>query len=133
MSSVYLERGFREFDSIIKTLVETIKDVDFIACTGISGLMFAAPVAYLLKLPLVVVRKTKDGSHAVEFVEGNPKGNYAIIDDFMSSGKSCTYIIETLEAFMCKKVYLWNSSYDSLNLPDGKYEHHYDNIEIVKL
>lgn len=78
----------------LKTLVaaatKKLRKVNFdaIAFRGMSGTIFAAPLAMQLKKQLLLVRK-KDGSHSDYDVEGDYDIiNYIIVDDFVSTGKT---------------------------------------------
>lgn len=59
---------------------------DAIVVRGVSGMVIGSPVAYKLKVPLVIVRKA-DGNHSGQSVEGYSKfTGYVIIDDLVASG-----------------------------------------------
>lgn len=62
---------------------------DFIACRGVSGLAFAAPLAFILHKPLAVIRKgdRHEAAHSCRNYEG-PLGlhSYLIVDDITDSG-----------------------------------------------
>jgi hypothetical protein len=72
---------------------------DFIAVSGMSGALVGAPVSVRLHRPLVVVRKPGDTSHAgIDLVgEGNAKGRYVLLDDFISFGHTYTRIRTRME------------------------------------
>lgn len=83
---------------------------DAIAFTGVSGALVAPAVGYLIKKPVIVVRKG-EGCHSKHPVESpftsvsyEPSenaappwaGNYVIVDDLVSSGKTVTNIITSI-------------------------------------
>ena len=72
-------------------------DFDAIACSGISGLLFAPPVARALGKPLIIVRKQK-GDHSYQLVEGDhaAKG-YIVLDDLICSGTTLERIVSRIE------------------------------------
>lgn len=70
---------------------------DSIACSGISGLLFAPPVARKLKKSLIIVRKRK-GDHSHTLVEGDRAvKSYIILDDIVSSGATIERILGRIE------------------------------------
>ena len=70
---------------------------DSIACSGISGLLFAPPVARKLKKSLIIVRKRK-GDHSHTLVEGDRAvKSYIILDDLVSTGATIERIIHRIE------------------------------------
>lgn len=77
---------------------------DSIVVRGVSGMLVGSPVAYRMKLPLVVVRKS-DGNHSGQSVEGyaNVK-NYVVIDDFVSSGDTINEIRTKLDYYNRAKM-----------------------------
>ena len=105
--SDYMRDNFqpRKFRCMAEDVADTIMNegvkFDAIACRGVSGLMIAAPVALLLDKPLIVVRKSIEGSHSSFMVEGYlPRRlRYIIIDDFVETGDTIRQIIEEISAF----------------------------------
>ena len=85
--------------------------VSTIAVRGVSGLVFGAPLAYVMDKHLTVVRK-KDGSHSCYAVEGylpGPLERWVIVDDLISTGATIEYILRGLEyAPGWLGVYLYN-------------------------
>lgn len=70
-----------------------------IVVRGVSGMLVGSPVAYRMKLPLVVVRKS-DGNHSGQSVEGfRYIENYVVIDDFVASGDTIREIREKVGIF----------------------------------
>ncbi len=74
-------------DEAVKDLRNHTRSFDSIACTGISGITVAAPVALRLHKNLIVVRKPGDKAHSCSFVEGKGK-RYVFLDDFINTGKT---------------------------------------------
>ena len=116
--SDYMEDNFdpTKFRGHVEDLVDLLlnSDVKFdaIACRGVSGLIVAAPVSFILDKPLVVVRKFLEGSHSNMMVEGYLEKNlrYIIVDDFMKTGNTIRKIIEEISYF-----------YDSQENPDSEW------------
>jgi hypothetical protein len=85
-------------DDIASTVRDVTDDLkphkqrfDFLAVTGMSGVLVGSPVAIRLHRPLVVVRKDRDICHSggedlINRVEAN--GRYLILDDFISMGNT---------------------------------------------
>lgn len=83
--------------------------IDYLACTGISGLIVAAPLSISLGIPIVVVRKPKVYSHSGFLCEGLPIAyengraatdaifRYIIVDDFICRGETLARVIKTLK------------------------------------
>ena len=90
--SSYLELALYEREKHFSAAVKTLRKVSFntIVCTGVSGLVFAPTLAFLLKKQLVVVRKTTEGTHADKICEANfmvgDIGKWIFVDDFIESG-----------------------------------------------
>jgi adenine/guanine phosphoribosyltransferase-like PRPP-binding protein len=67
-----------------------------------SGAAMAFVLAYELEIPLLCVRKTTDDSHFHDMnrgkiLEGNvDTKKYLIVDDFISSGKTVNYIMDSI-------------------------------------
>jgi adenine/guanine phosphoribosyltransferase-like PRPP-binding protein len=78
--------------------------VDSIAAMGSSGMLMAGAVSVKTGIPITLVRKSLDGSHAQEehfgcgrdCVEGKTKGNYIIIDDMIATGRTIIRIIDAI-------------------------------------
>jgi len=66
---------------------------DAIAFTGTSGAGIAFPLSYLLKIPLIHVRKKEIRSHSSYDIEGTISSKrYLIVDDFIDSGATINRI-----------------------------------------
>jgi hypothetical protein len=67
-----------------------------LACRGVSGLFYTAPLTLLVGRPAIVVRKRKEGCHGMP-VEGYREAtHYIIIDDFVSTGETARAISRTI-------------------------------------
>ena len=112
--SGYLSNIFTSTGELDKTVNFTIKNIreyiqrkkisfEFVAVTGVSGLVVGSIVAHKLKKRLIVVRKKNDSSNATCEVEGIPSGHnqtkkrYIIIDDLISSGGTIRRIISQIK------------------------------------
>jgi adenine/guanine phosphoribosyltransferase-like PRPP-binding protein len=76
-------------------------EFDFIAVSGMSGVVVGAPAALRLHKPLVIVRKESDqnthhvGGTIIGYMQLH--GRYVIVDDFVSSGRTHAFIRERIE------------------------------------
>jgi len=109
--SIYISELFNpdEFENAVNKSCELIQDkfpnVDYIACSGISGITIAGAICYKLGKHIFINRKKTDDSHAMinkkqqnEFLEiDTGKINTAvIIDDLISSGDTAKRINNAL-------------------------------------
>lgn len=99
LDSIYTRR----FTKLVPKTINLIKtyrrkhDFDAIAFTGSSGAALAYPASFLLKIPLIHVRKS-DGSHYQDPIEGSMSSKrYLIVDDMISSGYTVNRIISTIK------------------------------------
>jgi adenine/guanine phosphoribosyltransferase-like PRPP-binding protein len=70
-------------------------EFDSLAFRGVSGAMIAPSLADRLSLGIVAIRKPNDGSHSSAQVEASwGASRYVIVDDLISSGRTCRAIIE---------------------------------------
>lgn len=112
MQTSYLQHVFEPglFQrSVDKTLAaaECLKKstgFDTIAFSGMSGAAMAFMLSHWMNVPLLCVRKREDTSHYVKqsrkFLEGNATDvrKYLIVDDFISSGATVQYMIDTISS-----------------------------------
>lgn len=76
---------------------------DTIVFSGMSGAAMAFMLSHWMNVPLLCVRKKGDSSHYVSstrrYLEGNAQDvrKYLIIDDFISSGATVQYMIDTIK------------------------------------
>lgn len=111
ISTSYLSTIFYP-ENFPKTIRETLKaakkikkerDFDTIAFCGMSGAAVAFILASEMSLPLLCVRKKGESSHYVNgyddrMLEGNITAEkYLLVDDFISSGKTVNYIMDTIK------------------------------------
>jgi adenine/guanine phosphoribosyltransferase-like PRPP-binding protein len=84
----------------IKTARKELRDIkfDMIVCRGVSGMLFASPLAYSLNKPLVVIRKLSGvKQHSDRYYEGFVgASSYIIVDDLIDSGKTVLLIRKTV-------------------------------------
>lgn len=106
---------------------------DSLAVTGSSGMMAGAVLGMALQLPVIFVRKDRDGSHgSIVEAMGEPTiKKYLIVDDFICTGASVARIVEKIEKYAarygavrpeCVGAFLYNESSTSVaqTLPGGK-------------
>jgi hypothetical protein len=99
MSSDYLEEilSVSELKRIVIGLKALLPDgCDFIACRGLSGTAVAFPLGFITGLPVVVVRKRNDYHHSCAVVEGDPLGDYVIVDDCVETGTTVRTIVREI-------------------------------------
>lgn len=88
-----------------------------LAACGHSGLTVAGAAGYVLRIPVIAVRKSDDDTHDSRTVNAIlPKGNvhYAFIDDLISSGKTFYRVVRRIynrvsEEAVCAGILLYNS------------------------
>jgi adenine/guanine phosphoribosyltransferase-like PRPP-binding protein len=83
---------------LIPRAAKLLKGVEFdaIAFRGMSGCLFAAPLALRLGKSLLMVRKPNQ-SHTYRIVEGDKLARtYIIVDDFISTGETMREIVKAL-------------------------------------
>jgi adenine/guanine phosphoribosyltransferase-like PRPP-binding protein len=84
-----------------KTLREHADEYDFIAVTGMSGVIVGVPASLRLHKPLVILRKETD--HNDHHVGGTfiglsaASGRYVVLDDFMLSGRTVACIRSAID------------------------------------
>jgi adenine/guanine phosphoribosyltransferase-like PRPP-binding protein len=91
-----------ELPTYVSLAIEALKNrrFDSLAFRGLSGAVIAPPVALALHKNLIMVRKPEEPTHSDFPVEGNRSSKkYIIIDDFVSSGKTATSIIQAVTEF----------------------------------
>jgi adenine/guanine phosphoribosyltransferase-like PRPP-binding protein len=89
--SDYLEHAkLTNRERVVQTIVQELQPhkemFDTIVCTGVSGLLYAPIVAYLMKKHLAIVRKSPGNSHASQMVEGELGKRWVVLDDFIRCG-----------------------------------------------
>lgn len=99
---IYQTDDLSDFHSVVELAVKELKPhtrkFDSIAARGVSGIAIAAPVAFLLKKPLVVVRKDTEMRHSSRVVEGikDIGSRYVFLDDFISGGTTLREVITAI-------------------------------------
>jgi len=94
-----VERMQEEIDLWLKREREQGRDVTHIVATGISGQSLAWPLSMLLDLPVAVVRKHQENSHAGLYLVGSRDlRRYVVVDDLISSGDTIRHIWQTIHA-----------------------------------
>ena len=91
-------------NKIVKRITKLIreselKQAEFIAVSGISGLVIGSIVAQKLEKQLVVIRKRGEITHSGHVVEGINLAHtkYIIIDDLCDTGTTLNWIRDNLE------------------------------------
>lgn len=75
-----------------------------IAVTGLSGIIYGSVLSARINVPLTVVRSSGVSCHSPKRIEGRraarlSKIKYAIVDDFISSGKTVRRIISRIKNY----------------------------------
>lgn len=123
--------------TIAKTL-ETAKllwkeyGFDTIAFCGVSGAAMAFVLAHEMRIPLLCVRKRGENSHFDDGDRRHLEGNtgvkkYLIVDDFISSGRTVNYIMDTIHQDIPNAECVAMLMYSGLGEYDYKYKRHFDN------
>ena len=95
---IYHGKGENKLDDLNETVDNAVvllrrrkQRFDSIVVRGMSGVIVGSPVALRLKVPLVVVRKPDEGSHAGDDRIINVKNigeRWVFLDDFVSTGRT---------------------------------------------
>lgn len=101
----YLGRVYgKEFLTLVPLAVKKLRSImrqhrfDAIAFTGSSGAALAYPLSYLMKLPLIHVRKG-ESHYSGGKIEGTISSKrYVIVDDFIETGASMKRIIKAINS-----------------------------------
>lgn len=117
---LYKIYGIENFPRTINKAVKVLKKFhrktpfEAIAFTGFSGAAIAFPLSYLLKKPLICIRRYRDGSHFGSYgrvLEGcvNAK-TYIFVDDCIVSGKTARRVFAriTKTKAKCVGIYLYD-------------------------
>ena len=80
-----------------------VSTFDSIAGVATAGIAFSSPLAYLLRKPMVYVRKVEKGHGLGKAVEGSlsPGNRVLVIDDLVTSGGSIISAVEPLRKAGC--------------------------------
>ena len=102
--SSYMRNTFLNREEVIQQALQGMKTApkcDAIVCTGVSGMVVAPIISYMLDKQLIVVRKPnyRDCSHADLLVEGCliEPFTYVIMDDFCYTGDTVKYCLDALQ------------------------------------
>jgi orotate phosphoribosyltransferase-like protein len=118
-----VDRAVEEAEKLLQQ-----KEFDTVAFTGMSGAAMAYLLAYKLKVQLLCIRKTTDGSHFHQTFPYGAKGlvcegnlgtkRYMIVDDFITSGNTVNQIINSVSkeapGAKCVAILMYAQSYSSI-------------------
>jgi orotate phosphoribosyltransferase-like protein len=104
MNTVFRQELFAKAVDKTITTAESMRKIfqyDTIAFSGVSGAAMAFILSHWLSVPLLCVRRAGDNSHYFNGRHSHCEGNfdakrYMIVDDFISSGSTVNYIIDTI-------------------------------------
>lgn len=94
------------FSSLIDRLAIRVMEIqeahpfDAIVGCGHSGLPVLGALSYVLRIPIITVRKGTTDSHSTNLVEGHlsfPRPSYLIVDDLVSSGETVGHMVWAIE------------------------------------
>ncbi len=106
LSTIFYPETFPKTIRACLDVAKRLKDergFDTIAFCGMSGAAMSFILAHEMNLPLLCVRKKGESSHYVNgyddrMLEGNlTTEKYLLVDDFISSGKTVNYILDTIK------------------------------------
>lgn len=88
-------------DASARALEEWLKRtgecITHLVCTGVSGQSIAWPMSYKLGIPVCVVRKPNEDSHAGSITGRGRIERYVIVDDIISTGNTIKCIRKALD------------------------------------
>ena len=91
--------------SAYRALADEVGDENFDAVAGVAtaGVTISSPLAYLLKKPMVYVRREEKGHGLGKQVEGavRPGWRALVVDDLVTTGGSIASAVEALRASGC--------------------------------
>lgn len=124
----YLFPAFYNRRENLKKAIATLKTdcatFDTIVCTGVSGVLFASPLALLMKKNLVIIRKNRDGSHSGRKVEANcaegEVGKWIFVDDLVDSGATRKRVKREMKLWADTATYLGDYLYESAYFEDAE-------------
>jgi adenine/guanine phosphoribosyltransferase-like PRPP-binding protein len=100
-----------------------------IAFTGTSGAAIAYPLSFLLKVPLICVRKSSKDNHYGSLVEGYTSAKrYLIVDDFIETGRTIKKITQAIDRETDKQ-----SKLVGIFLYNGYRSSTYKDVPIIRL
>jgi adenine/guanine phosphoribosyltransferase-like PRPP-binding protein len=118
----------KEFLKLVPRTVKKIRAIrrkypfDAIAFTGSSGAALAYPLSYLLKLPLIHVRKGSS-HYSGGKIEGTISSKrYLIIDDFIETGASIRRLIKAVSSELDAATPVAICLYSSNRMADFDYK-----------
>jgi orotate phosphoribosyltransferase len=87
--------------AMVKELGE--RNFDVVAGVATAGVTISSPLAYVLKKPMVYVRKEEKGHGLGKFVEGavRPGWRALVVDDLVTTGESIISAVEALRKAGC--------------------------------
>lgn len=133
LHSLYSKKYLKIVPAAVKKLRAFKKKHNFeaIAFTGSSGAGLAYPLSYLLKVPLIHVRKKNSSPNYRKVIEGTVSADsYIIVDDFISSGQTVKRILREIAKHLGSSVKpIAIFLYDA----DFYYGKKWDGIPIIKV
>lgn len=100
VANSYPEVRGRMTKAFVEYIEENYSDADAIVGTATAGIPQAAWISDYLNLPMAYVRTNKKDHGKQQQIEGHLKANskVIVIEDLISSGKSCIEVFKVLEA-----------------------------------
>jgi orotate phosphoribosyltransferase len=132
LGKVYGKQFLKLVPLVVKKL-RTIKrrhPFDAIAFTGSSGAALAYPLSYLLKLPLIHVRK-ETSHYSGGKIEGTISSKrYVIVDDFIETGASIKRVVKAIDSELDEAKPVAILLYSSSSAHRGGFDYGKRNIPI---
>lgn len=99
LTSGYFPTNPRDLSTKVSQASKVLGDVSFdtIVCTGVSGIIFASPLAMEMKKHLLIVRKNGESSHGAYRAEGTIGRRWLFVDDFISSGTTFNRVNDAVD------------------------------------
>ena len=124
IKSPYLESVYNPslFDETVRSSLKAVKlmkqelKFDTLAFTGSSGAALGYILGFTLGIPIVCIRKSREGCHFGDYSSGYIEGHtgsksYIIVDDFIASGKTVNNIASEMKKqcpkAQCVGIYLY--------------------------
>jgi adenine/guanine phosphoribosyltransferase-like PRPP-binding protein len=120
LHSLYEKEFFNKLPKVVQRLKKIRKThpFDAIAFTGTSGMGYGFPLSFLLKIPVIHVRK-KNKSHCNYAIEGTLSSKrYLIVDDFIETGATVKRIKKVIKDYSPKSIPVGIFLYDGIRFED---------------
>jgi adenine/guanine phosphoribosyltransferase-like PRPP-binding protein len=98
-NAIVIDNAKHAVKKAVEVLKESKVEFDTIAFSGMSGALFATPLAHRMNKEMILVRKSSDQRHSCHSVEGYQAAKRVlIVDDICASGTTVKHIIAGIRA-----------------------------------